>query len=64
MVNPQLVNVVDRGIRQTVETCKGFNWLMGGASFEDNFLLIPLGSCDIILGVQWLKPLGDLFMNF
>ncbi|KAH0669423.1 hypothetical protein KY285_025461 [Solanum tuberosum] len=56
-VNPQLINVVDGGIRKTVEACKVFNCLMGGASFEDNFLLIPLGSSDIILGDQWLKPL-------
>ncbi|XP_047251491.1 uncharacterized protein LOC124886656 [Capsicum annuum] len=63
-VSLQLINMADGGIRQTMEACKGFNWLMGGTSFEYNFLLIPLGSCNIILGVQWLKPLGDLLMNF
>ncbi|KAG5605633.1 hypothetical protein H5410_027125 [Solanum commersonii] len=62
-VNPQLINAVDGGIRKTVEACKVFNCLMGGASFEDNFLLIPLGSSDIILGDQWLKPLGDLLIK-
>ncbi|KAH0672572.1 hypothetical protein KY290_024804 [Solanum tuberosum] len=56
MVNPQLINVIDGDIRKTLEAFKVFNCLMGGASFKDNFLLIPLGSSDIILGVQWLKP--------
>lgn len=29
-----------------------------------DFLLIPLRSCDTILGVQWLLPLGDIKLNF
>ena len=37
---------------------------MQRATFVDNFLLLPLRSCDMILGVQWLLPLEDLQLNF
>lgn len=37
---------------------------MHGVLYTDDFLLIPLKSCDIILGVQWLLSLGDLKMKF
>ena len=60
MVRPQSINVADGGNRQTTEMCKARPWMMQGTTFVDNFLLLPLRSCDMILGVQLLLPLGDL----
>ncbi|XP_070008752.1 uncharacterized protein [Nicotiana sylvestris] len=63
-INPQTINVVDGNNRQTHELCKDLTWLLQGVTYTANFLLLPLGSCDLILGVQWLLPLGDLKLNF
>lgn len=32
--------------------------------FKAYFLLLPLGTCDMVLGVQWLYDLGDTKFNF
>lgn len=64
MVRPQPINVADGGNRQIIEMCKAHPWMMQRATFVDNFLLLPLRSCDMILGVQWLLPLEDLQLNF
>ncbi|KAH0656046.1 hypothetical protein KY285_030928 [Solanum tuberosum] len=37
---------------------------MQGVEFSAKFLLLPLGSCGVVLGVQWLLTLGDIKMNF
>ncbi|KAH0641887.1 hypothetical protein KY290_033503 [Solanum tuberosum] len=44
--------------------CKKFKWLMQGSTFEDDFLILPIGSCDVVLGIQWLCKLGDIQMSF
>ncbi|XP_010491426.2 PREDICTED: uncharacterized protein LOC104769009 [Camelina sativa] len=41
-----------------------FKWSFQGTAFKDDFMLIPLGGCDMVLGVQWLAPLGDTTWNF
>lgn len=38
--------------------------MMMKLTYTDDFLLIPLKSCDMILGVQWFLPLGDIKLNF
>ncbi|XP_019266920.1 PREDICTED: uncharacterized protein LOC109244312 [Nicotiana attenuata] len=63
-INPQTINVADGNNRQTNELCKNLTWLLQGVTYTADFLLLPLGSCDLILGVQWLLPLGDLKLNF
>ncbi|XP_026444472.1 uncharacterized protein LOC113344718 [Papaver somniferum] len=39
--------------------CSQLNWSMQGHKFCGDLRLIPLGGCDIVLGVDWLKNLGD-----
>lgn len=63
-VRPHVINVADGHDRQTNELCTNFSWLMQGVTHTAELLLIPLRSCDMILGVQWSLPLGDLKMNF
>ncbi|GJU00268.1 glycoside hydrolase, catalytic domain-containing protein [Tanacetum coccineum] len=35
-----------------------------GVTFQADFMLIPLGGCEMVLGVQWLSTLGDIVCNF
>ncbi|XP_076915407.1 uncharacterized protein LOC143574750 [Bidens hawaiensis] len=44
--------------------CKDFKWMMQGTWFSADVLEIPLESYDIVLGIQWLTPLGDITWNF
>lgn len=49
-------------------TCQGmvrnFVWKFNGQEFCTDVLLIPLGSCDMVLGVQWLSKLGTIKWDF
>ncbi|KAH0714831.1 hypothetical protein KY284_007736 [Solanum tuberosum] len=35
-----------------------------GTTFSSDFLLLPLGNIDIVLGVQWLNTLGRILFDF
>ncbi|GKV19875.1 hypothetical protein SLEP1_g30075 [Rubroshorea leprosula] len=41
-----------------------FTWKMQGLEFQSEMLLLPLGEYDVILGIQWLKPLGKVLWDF
>ncbi|KAG7572601.1 Neutral/alkaline non-lysosomal ceramidase C-terminal [Arabidopsis suecica] len=41
-----------------------FHWKFHTTSFVDDFMLIPLGGCDVVLGVQWLRKLGPISWDF
>ncbi|XP_059315524.1 uncharacterized protein LOC132066177 [Lycium ferocissimum] len=62
-INPQDVSVADGRTIQSFTGCQKFKWLMQGSTFEDEFLILPIGSCDVVLGVHTGK-LGDIHMNF
>ena len=40
--------------------CKNFVWFINGVQFLNGVLLIQIGSCDMVLGIQWLKQLGEV----
>ncbi|KAJ0640342.1 putative nucleotidyltransferase, Ribonuclease H [Helianthus annuus] len=44
--------------------CRKFKWMMQGMWFEADVMVIPLESYDMVLGIQWLAPLGDIVWNF
>ena len=46
------------------EICKGFRWSMQGHSFVADVLSLPLGNYDLVLGIQWLVKLKDIWWNF
>ncbi|XP_078435645.1 uncharacterized protein LOC144706521 [Wolffia australiana] len=50
--------------RQTEGVCLNLPIEMQGLTFTQNFIPFPLGSCDIILGVPWLKTLGWFHCNY
>ncbi|XP_071688952.1 uncharacterized protein [Rutidosis leptorrhynchoides] len=44
--------------------CKQFQWQMNGKEFIDDMVIIPIRGCDMVLGIQWLKKLGNIIWNF
>ncbi|KAH0699969.1 hypothetical protein KY290_014779 [Solanum tuberosum] len=60
--SPQLVAAANGNMR--VDKMTIVTWLLQGAKFTADFLLLPLGCCGVVLGVQWLLTLGDIKMNF
>lgn len=40
--------------------CKGFTWIFLNTEFTADVLVLPLGSYDLILGIQWLHSLGPI----
>ncbi|GJW73773.1 putative mitochondrial protein [Tanacetum coccineum] len=43
---------------------KGLTWKLQGETFQADMMLVPLGGCEMVLGVQWLATLGDIVCNF
>ncbi|CAA7019723.1 unnamed protein product [Microthlaspi erraticum] len=41
-----------------------FRWTFHGTTFESDVMVIPLGGCDMVLGVQWLHTLGPITFDF
>ena len=39
-------------------------WMLRGTTFTTDVLLLPLGNCDMVLGIQWLETLGAIQWNF
>ncbi|XP_019267598.1 PREDICTED: uncharacterized protein LOC109244894 [Nicotiana attenuata] len=60
---PQLVAVANGNMLKVDKVCKT-SWLLQGAEFSAEFLLLPLGSCGVVLGVLWSLTFGDIKMNF
>lgn len=58
-VAPMLVRIADG--RQAVQA---FQWKMNGPLFSVEMYLLPIGSCDVVLGIHWLSFLGDIYCNF
>jgi hypothetical protein len=56
-LNVRIVNgatVVSEGV------CQFVSLKIQGHHFSTNFYLIPLGGCDVVLGVDWLRTLGPV----
>ncbi|CAO2840780.1 unnamed protein product [Amaranthus hypochondriacus] len=63
-ITPQEVIVADGNKLACQYRCKNFVWMINGSTFVSDTLLIPIGSCDMVLGVQWLRTLGEISWNF
>ena len=44
--------------------CLNFKWSINGVQFETDVMLLPLGGCEMVLGVQWLSTLDEIRWNF
>ncbi|XP_074318129.1 uncharacterized protein LOC141654920 [Silene latifolia] len=63
-ISPQSVAVADGNHLACQHVCPNFQWKLQNTEFQCEALLIPLGSCDMVLGVQWLSTLGTVKWNF
>ncbi|GJX24441.1 sodium/hydrogen exchanger 6 [Tanacetum coccineum] len=41
-----------------------FQWQLYGHTFTSDVMILPLGGCDMVLGIQWLSTLCDIRWNF
>lgn len=44
--------------------CRNFTWTFQGTTFTADVLVLPLGTYDLILGVEWLRSLGPTLWDF
>nr|GFA37929.1 hypothetical protein [Tanacetum cinerariifolium] len=44
--------------------CKGFTWRCRDVEFQSDVMIIPLGGCEMVLGIQWMATLGNILANF
>jgi len=58
------VVVVDGNKVQILNVVKSFTWVIQNTSFSFDIMSLPLGCCDLVLGVEWLVTLGDITWNF
>ncbi|XP_074296892.1 uncharacterized protein LOC141627552 [Silene latifolia] len=63
-ISPQAVTVADGNHLAYQSVCHNFQWKLQNTDFMCEALLIPLGSCDMVLGVQRLRTLGTVKWNF
>ncbi|XP_074291028.1 uncharacterized protein LOC141617775 [Silene latifolia] len=62
-VPPIEVSVVDGNTLKCEWMCRGFTWKLQQGQFKGDFFLIPLGNCDMVLGIQWLSKLGPIIWD-
>nr|GFB87581.1 retroviral aspartyl protease [Tanacetum cinerariifolium] len=43
---------------------KDFQWKIQGVLFTTDVMLLPVGGCELVLGIQWLSTLGNIQWNF
>nr|GEU89435.1 hypothetical protein [Tanacetum cinerariifolium] len=58
------VSVANGQVMSSLYECKGFTWTLQGVEFTSDVFILPLGGCELVLGVQWLSILGDIKWNF
>lgn len=58
------VAVADGGKLTVQGRVDQFQWTFQNSTFQQDMMLIPLGNCDVVLGVQWLSLLGPITWDF
>ena len=61
---PLMVVMADGTKIASMATCKQLVWSMQDKEFKSNMRLIPLGGCDMVLGIQWLAQLRPILWDF
>ena len=50
-IGPMKVDVANGSSLACVAICRGLTWTLQGSKFTTDVLLLPLGNCDMVLGV-------------
>ena len=58
------VTVTNGEVLRVQKVCKMLSWESQGLVQHTNFLVLPLGGYDLVLGVQWLQTLGPIVWDF
>jgi len=64
VIHSQPIAVADGSELKYQYVCHNFTWRLQNTEFCSDVLLIPLSSCDMVLGIQWLSQLGTIQWNF
>lgn len=60
--NPLTIIVADG--TKILALVKDLQWSIQGIEFSSEVRLLPLGGCDMVLGIQWLSTLGPILWDF
>ena len=61
---PMAITVGDGYKVASSSVCKNFKWQLQGVEFCSDVMLLKLGGCEMVLGIQWLEAMGDMKFNF
>ncbi|PWA83161.1 hypothetical protein CTI12_AA170130 [Artemisia annua] len=57
---PLQVEVANGNSLTRTSMCRNFKWTLQGMNFVTDMMIIPLGGCEMVLGIQWLAILVQL----
>lgn len=63
-MGPMRVDVANGSSINYDAICKGLLWVLQGIHFKIDPYILPLGSCDMVLGIQWLETLWEIKWDF
>ncbi|XP_074277350.1 uncharacterized protein LOC141600986 [Silene latifolia] len=58
------ISVANGGKLQCSHQVRNLKWRIRNTDFVADYFVIPLGSCDAVLGIQWLGTLGPITWDF
>ncbi|GKB83583.1 putative mitochondrial protein [Tanacetum coccineum] len=61
---PMQVSVANGQRMMSTYVCHYLKWSLQNEVFTSDVMLLPLGGCEMVLGIQWLATLGDMQCNF
>ncbi|GJY94660.1 putative mitochondrial protein [Tanacetum coccineum] len=61
---PMQVSVANGQRMMSTSVCHDLKWSLKNEVFTSDVMLLLLGGCEMVLGIQWLATLGDMQCNF
>ncbi|GKE29953.1 reverse transcriptase [Tanacetum coccineum] len=61
---PMQVLVANGQRMLSTSVCHDLKWSLQNEVLTSDVMLLPLGGCEMVLGIQWLATLGDMQCNF
>nr|GEV06803.1 hypothetical protein [Tanacetum cinerariifolium] len=61
---PMQVSMANGQRMMSTSVCHDLKWSLQNKVFTSDVMLLPLGGCEMVLGIQWLATLGDMQCNF